>query len=221
MCLYSILWALPFSYFNEAVFVNKKKSMSNKIEILIVGEACVGKSTVFEMLRKGTFSDARVPTVSVCNEIIKREYDGESYLFRLGDTPGQMAFRTITKSSIKKANGFLLLFDLTDMDSFEIIDQWIDMITAEAYEPTILLVGNKSDLIEKRKISIDMINGVIEKYKDLQYIEITAKDNKLVNEMFNQIARALVKKIKAGKIELNEPEKPKERNKEDKKGGCC
>ena len=195
--------------------------MPPKFEVLLVGESGVGKTTVFDVLRQGTFNKDQISTISVAQATIKREIAGDSYIFNLGDTPGQKVFRTITKSSIKKSNGFLLLFDLTKEFTFEIIGDFVNMITDEVSDPTILLVGNKSDLIEERIISIDMINGVIEKYKDLQYIEITAKDNKLVNEMFDQIARALVKKLKAGKIELNEPIIPKETNNKDKKGGCC
>ena len=82
--------------------------------------------------------------------------DGTKVKLQIWDTCGQERYRSISKNYYKGANAIILVFSLIDKKSFESVENWINQIKEEASESIlIILVGNKSDLIEKRVISYE------------------------------------------------------------------
>ena len=77
--------------------------------------------------------------------------DGKEIKIKIWDTAGQERFQDITASFVKKANGILIVYDITDRNTFQRVSNWIDSITNKAHLNTVkILVGNKKDLLEKR-----------------------------------------------------------------------
>ena len=80
--------------------------------------------------------------------------NGQSVRLRIFDTAGQERFKSISLNFIKKADGILLLYDITNRSSFESVNKWIESIHDVAEEKvTILLIGNKCDLEKERVIT--------------------------------------------------------------------
>ena len=109
------------------------------------------------------------------------------------DTAGQERFRAITKTFYKNAKVVIIVFDLTNKESFDNIDLWIKEIEKEGLiDPIIMLVGNKVDLKSKRQVSKE---DIIKKTLHLKlhgYFESSAKENIFIDDIFMNIVKIYV-----------------------------
>ena len=104
-------------------------------------------------------------------------YDGKKIKLQIWDTAGQERFRTITTSYYRGAHAIGIVFDLTKIESFEHVKRWVEDINKYAKENVLkFLLGNKSDLIEKRQINYADGRLFASKY-NMTYFEISAKNN--------------------------------------------
>lgn len=114
---------------------------------------------------------------------------------------GQERFRTITESYYRGAHGVLLVFDLTDLNSFLKTKHWLEQIKEHAPNAVcIALVGNKSDLEEKRAVSTSEAQSFAQQHH-LPYAETSAKDGKGVKEVFNELTQSILKAVVEGKLD--------------------
>ena len=122
------------------------------------------------------------------------EIDSRKIKLQIWDTAGQERFKTITTSYYKGAHAILIVFDITDRDSFDHIRNWIVDIDKFAKEGVLrILVGNKCDLSHERKVSIEEAKGVANKY-GIKYIETSAKDTINIDDLFVSTAKYLLSK---------------------------
>ena len=106
------------------------------------------------------------------------------------DTAGQERFRTLTKSYFKMAQGILLVFDLSNYDTFELLKSWVKEINDNVLEGTvIMLIGNKCDLT--RKVQSETASQFAEK-NGMKYFETSASRRLNVNEVFNNLCRDVI-----------------------------
>ena len=117
-------------------------------------------------------------------------------LVQVWDTAGQERFRTITPVYYRSVNGVIVTFDITDRESFDSINYWIQNMeqTTDISKLTIILVGNKSDLDQKRQVSKEEAEQVATQYK-INYYEASAKSNNNVNEIFTEVATKIIDKL--------------------------
>lgn len=152
--------------------------------------------------------------------------DNKRVKLQIWDTAGQERFRTITTSYYKGAQAIVIVFDLTDKDSFDHLKSWLSDIDKHAKEGVLkVLVGNKKDLTNKRQISEDAAKEFATKY-GMVYMETSAKDSSNVDDLFVNTTKTFISLInnpsKKNKNELTgggislPNTKP-----EVKKEGCC
>lgn len=111
------------------------------------------------------------------------------------DTAGQERFRTITSSYYRGAQGIMLVYDCTDIDSFNNVKQWLGEIDRYACESVNkLLVGNKTDLVQSRVVDRPTAEELAHSL-GIPYIETSAKNATGVNDAFMMIARAIKDRI--------------------------
>ena len=153
---------------------------------------------------------------------IKRvEVDGVAATLNIWDTAGQERFRNITKSFYKGAHGIVLVYSITDPESFEHIERWIDQIKESgSFDTEMILVGSKSDLKTDRKVSYEAASELAGKY-NVKLIEVSAKENRNIDEVFEELTHQVI-----GNKDLTKPEKekmPLDKNagKKKKKDDCC
>ncbi|EPY82762.1 hypothetical protein CB1_000629031 [Camelus ferus] len=139
---------------------NHKSAGSQKAyKIVLAGDAAVGKSSFLTRLCKNEFRGNTSATLGVDFQMKTLIVDGEQTVLQLWDTAGQERqvlfmmlwvlprFRSIAKSYFRRADGVLLLYDVTCEKSFLNVREWVDMIEDAAHESIpIMLVGNKADL---------------------------------------------------------------------------
>ncbi|EPQ09027.1 Ras and EF-hand domain-containing protein [Myotis brandtii] len=130
---------------------NRSSSSQKAYKIVLAGDAAVGKSSFLMRLCKNEFRGNTSATLGVDFQMKTLIVDGERTVLQLWDTAEKMRkrFRSIAKSYFRRADGVLLLYDVTCEKSFLNVREWVDMIEDAATESIpIMLVGNKADLRE-------------------------------------------------------------------------
>ena len=164
-----------------------------KYKILFLGETQVGKTSLIIKYTEGTFQQGGITTLGVDLKYKYLKKDNKNLRLDLWDTAGQERFRNITKSFYNGANGMIFIFDLTSSESFDKLKFWIedskDKITDNNIE--LLMVGNKSDLIDERVVTKEKIQKLSEQY-NIPYFETSAKIGEGIEEMFNTLINKLL-----------------------------
>jgi len=123
---------------------------------------------------------------------------GEDIPVKLWDTAGQERFRTITYSFYKQANGVIIAFDTTNTASFMNVKTWLESIKEHAGESiTKVLVGNKIDLEDERRVSYEEAKSEADMLK-MDYFETSAKLDKNVNEVMQYMMENVYKSMNKG-----------------------
>ena len=123
---------------------------------IIVGDSGCGKSSLLLQFTDQRFSSELDITVGVEFGTRAIEIDERRIKLQIWDTAGQERFRTITSSYYRGAHGIIIVYDITDEDSYNNVKQWLNEIDRYANEKVDkLLVGNKADLSDKRKVNAE------------------------------------------------------------------
>ncbi|XP_068559004.1 ras and EF-hand domain-containing protein isoform X2 [Cebidichthys violaceus] len=163
--------------------------------IVLAGDAAVGKSSFLLRLCKNEFKLNSSATLGVDFQMKTLVVDGEPVLLQLWDTAGQERFRSIAKSYFRRADGVLLLYDVTCEKSFLNVREWVDMIEDVSQEDIpIMLVGNKCDLRQDRANCVPTSYGekLAMTYNTL-FCETSAKDGSNILEAVLHLARQVTK----------------------------
>lgn len=173
---------------------------------IIIGDACCGKSSYLKMLTKGDFNLQNTSTIGVDFETYYLKYNDLIIKNHIWDTAGQEKFRSIVKMYYKGAHSCILMYDITNYTSFKNIEQWLLDINQEG-NFTKILIGNKNDLEKHRCVSQKEGKQLALKY-DMEFMEISVKENKGVDESFekliNKISKNYVDEKKFNNLEIME-----------------
>lgn len=173
-----------------------KEEVSAKI--LILGESKVGKSSILNQFTENLFTENLPPTLGIDYKIKKLNIDDVDVKLQIWDTAGQERFRSITESFYRGCHGVLLVFDLTDRDTFEKVKAWIMSIHEKAGKNVVIvLVGNKLDL--KGADGVDMLpTHTVEELSsghDIKYFLVSAKENINIHAAFHFLAKEIKDRI--------------------------
>ena len=154
---------------------NTKESGYNSFKIILLGDSTVGKSAFFNRFFKNDFQTNFMSTFGIV-ELSKNIVIYENiYKIQLWDTAGQERFRSIPQKYFEKADGIILIYDITNEETFDNIISWVNDIKKSRNENVIIyLIGNKVDLIEERKISNES-GKEIAIDQNMKFIEISVK----------------------------------------------
>jgi len=194
------------------------KQHDHLFKLLIIGNAGVGKSSILVRFADNIFTQSYITTIGVDFKIRTIEVEGKKIKLQIWDTAGQERFRTITATYYRGAHGVVVVYDLTDAESFTGVQKWINEIQNHCEDVPRVLVGNK----------VDSPNRVVEKndaemyaqQQNIKYFETSAKSNIGVEEMFTEITRqALHQKVQSS-APASEPIKLNNQQQKQKKS-CC
>ncbi|CAF1121593.1 unnamed protein product [Rotaria sordida] len=161
-------------------------------KILIIGDSGVGKTTILQRFAQDYFSTEYVATIGVDFQIRTLDIDSKRCKLQVWDTAGQDRFKCVVSSFYRNANGVIICFDLTDLESFRNVNNWFEEVKRYCPEQTpIFLIGTKSDLKTRRMVSDDMIKNYTEKNR-LSYLETSSKTNENVEKCFVDFTQNLV-----------------------------
>tara|TARA_B100001248_G_scaffold225062_1_gene182512 strand:- start:278 stop:862 length:585 start_codon:yes stop_codon:yes gene_type:complete len=167
-----------------------------KIKMIIVGDANVGKSSIASRFQYNKFDSSYEITIGVefFTKII--EVNDKLVKIQIWDTAGQETFDSLIRSYFRNVDGCLLTFDLTNRQSFYNIEEWMKKVKRDANrDVTFILVGNKSDNIEKRCISYEEANAFSKKY-NIDYVETSALNSRNVYNLFYIVSATIIQRFK-------------------------
>jgi small GTP-binding protein len=182
---------LNSSNFDEKMDIEESKALD--FSVILVGDSNVGKTSILKKFINGTFANKLTCTINVEFSAKNLKIDKNLYAkLVIFDTAGQEKYRSLTRQYYNKANGIILVFDLTNENSFTKLNYWIKEINDNAGNVEVFLVGNKSDL-EDRKISKLKAENFA-KEKNLRYIETSAKEGTNILLLFEELSIGMNKR---------------------------
>jgi len=159
-----------------------------QIKLLMIGDSGVGKTCLLLRYANDSFSPTFITTIGIDFKIKNIQLDGKRIKLQIWDTAGQERFRTITTSYFRGAQGILLVYDVTDRNSFISIRNWVAQIQMHAdVNVNKILIGNKCDVQDHRAISHEE-GDVLAKEYNIHFYETSAKQNLNVENAFLKIA---------------------------------
>jgi Ras-related protein Rab-8A len=123
------------------------------VKLLLIGDSGVGKSCLLLRFSDDSFTTSFITTIGIDFKIRTIEQEGKRLKLQIWDTAGQERFRTITTAYYRGAMGILLVYDVTDEQSFNNIRNWMRQIQQHASDNVNkVLIGNKCDMLDKKVI---------------------------------------------------------------------
>ena len=166
---------------------------SQTFNLFTLGESAVGKTSILNRFEKKKFEKNRMATLGIDFRTKEITLNDKIIKLKIWDTAGQERFRSITNTLIKVPDGIVLVYDVTDEESFSTINYWIKQIESNAKKDiSLVLLGNKCD-IEERSVSQEDGLKMAEKLK-IRYFETSAKTGKGINEAFEHLVKEIMKK---------------------------
>lgn len=162
-----------------------------KFKLVFLGEQSVGKTSLITRFMYDSFDNTYQATIGI-DFLSKTMYlEDRTIRLQLWDTAGQERFRSLIPSYIRDSSVAVVVYDITNANSFQQTSKWIDDVRTErGTDVIIMLVGNKTDLSDKRQVSTE--DGE-RKAKELNvmFIETSAKAGYNVKQLFRRVAAAL------------------------------
>jgi Ras-related protein Rab-1A len=190
-------------------------------EVLLIGDSGTGKSCLLVRFADNIFSENYISTIGVDFKIKTITSEGKTVKLQVWDTAGQERFRTITASYYRGSNGIIIVYDITDRDSFDHVSYWMKEIDRLATPDVCrILVGNKSDLAEKRVVTTEEGQALASQY-GVAFLETSARENANVESAFFKMAATMQKKQGPGLSAGTQGAVPIGPAAPVKAGGCC
>ena len=202
-------------------------------KIIFLGDQCVGKSSILNRFYQDKFEPDYQATIGLDFHSKNVEINGNTVRLLLYDTAGQEKFKSLIPMYIRDANIIIVVYDITNKDSFTHTEHWVNETKDLKREDAIfVLVGNKIDLEDKRVVTKKEGEDFATD-KGFLFFEVSAKTGEQVHELFDtKIFPEMSRKYHIGDeeegdneeahgqndggIKLNEGNQPPK-----KKGGCC
>jgi small GTP-binding protein len=181
---------------NDSSFDEKDDEQNLKLveyKIILVGDSGVGKTSILKKFINNEFNEDIKCTINIDFFSKSIKIDKNLYTnLKIYDTAGQEKYRALIKQYYQGTDGIILVFDLTNENSFNKLKSWINEVSDNTEKAQIILVGNKADLIE-RKIDEETAENFA-KQRDIKYIETSAKEGTNILLLFEELALDINKK---------------------------
>ena len=162
-------------------------------KILLLGDSTVGKTCFLLRYTDDTFLDLHMATIGLDYRLKTMILEDHKIVkVQLWDTAGQDKFRAITRNYYKGARGIILIYDVTNIKSFENIKKWITEIKEEISDNvSIILIANKIDNEPERKVSKEQGEKLAKEF-DIAFFETSAKTGIGINESVFYLVQKII-----------------------------
>eukprot|EP01017_Pseudomicrothorax_dubius_P009509 TRINITY_DN1323_c0_g1_i15.p1 TRINITY_DN1323_c0_g1~~TRINITY_DN1323_c0_g1_i15.p1 ORF type:complete len:211 (+),score=32.18 TRINITY_DN1323_c0_g1_i15:132-764(+) len=203
----------------------EKEQYDYLFKFIIIGSANTGKSCFLHYFLENKFKRNSSHTIGVEFGSKTLKIGSKTIKLQIWDTAGQERFRSVARSYYRGAIGALIVYDITNEESYNALSQWIkDARDLARPDISIIVIGNKVDLKENRQIAfVDAAKFCQE--NGAAFLEASALNGENVMEAFQVLSRTLLNKIDSGVIDTNELQPrimtPLNRNPLKKKDSTC
>nr|BAJ21280.1 Rab-family small GTPase Rab4B [Tetrahymena thermophila] len=179
----------------------KEEQVDTLFKFIIVGNASSGKACLLHYFIEGKPKQNSTYTIGVEFGSKIEKVGSKLVKFQIWDTAGQERFRSVARTYYRGAVGAVIVFDLTNIDSFHSLQNWVNDVRELANkEVCIVVCGNKSDLTDERAVQSHEAKRQCESL-DVEYIETSALTGENVNEAFSIITKTILQKIENNQME--------------------
>ena len=168
------------------------------LKLLIVGDSSVGKTNFTSRFIENKFNNSYMTTSGIDLQTADIEIKNKKVRIQLWDTAGQEKYKAITKNLFLKVMGAIIIYDITSEKSFINLKSWVQMIKEECgSHMQIIMVGNKSDLVEQRKVSEEDAMNYAKEQK-IDYIETSCKTGENVKKAVVNLCESIMETKELG-----------------------
>ena len=172
------------------------KQIDELFKIVLIGDSGVGKSCILLRFADDKFNENFYATIGVDFRFKNVMVDDKSVKLQIWDTAGQERFKTITSAYYRGADGIIIVYDITDRNSFAHIKDWLDDVNKYTDDnPLKIIVGNKIDLIKDKQINNNDMKTMTAQ-TGIEIIECSAKDSIKINDLMEIMTKKLIEKKK-------------------------
>jgi len=186
-------------------------------KLVLIGDSGVGKSCLLLRFADDSFTESYISTIGVDFRFRTIKIQDKTVKLQIWDTAGQERFRTITSAYYRGADGIIMVYDVTNQESFDHVNVWFNEVNKYANENSCkLLVGNKSDCSDK-VVSTETAQNYANNL-NINFIETSAKSASNVEHAFTTMASELIRRnaVRAPVPSTVKPAGPKKTNNQ-----CC
>ena len=172
--------------------INPDSEPEISIKLLVLGDLSVGKSSFIYRFIEDKFNTDSIPTTGLDLKTADLLINNKKVRVQLWDTVGQEKYNSITQNLILRVQGIIILFDITNKDSFNNLNEWIKTVREQVGNNlAILLVGNKCDLEENRLVFKEEAN-IFAKNEKIKYIETSCKTGENIIKAIDYICEKII-----------------------------
>uniref|UniRef100_A0A8C9SS89 Ras-related protein Rab-21 n=1 Tax=Scleropages formosus TaxID=113540 RepID=A0A8C9SS89_SCLFO len=167
-------------------------SRSHSFKVVLLGEGCVGKTSLVLRYCENKFNDKHITTLQASFLTKKLNIGGRRVNLAIWDTAGQERFHALGPIYYRDSNGAILVYDITDEDSFQKVKNWVKELKKMLGDNICLcIVGNKIDLEKERNVSVEDAERYAESVRAKHY-HTSAKLNKGIEELFLDLCKRMM-----------------------------
>ena len=165
------------------------------VKVILIGDSGVGKTNIMSKFLKNQFMEESKATIGVEFGSKLFNHEGHKIKAQIWDTAGQEKYKAITGAYYKGSKGALVVYDITQKKTFENIEKWVNDLKA-AGDPkiTIILIGNKNDLDDKRQVSKDQGEEKARSF-GCAFLETSAYSGDNIDIAFNLMVKEIYEKF--------------------------
>ena len=189
----------------------------NTLKVLILGDSYVGKSNFIFRYIKNEYNGKHLASIGAEFKNTEVVVGSNKFRLQIWDTAGQKRYESITRSLFPKVQGFIVMFDITNEESYISAKSWVKTIKDEnGKNSPILLIGSKSDLVDTRLIVFEDITKYVNE-ENIKYIETSSKIGDNINKSITIICKLILEnKESSNSFSINYSDHSKKRKKV-----CC
>nr|ACO11277.1 Ras-related protein Rab-21 [Caligus rogercresseyi] len=169
-----------------------RSDVNYNFKVVLLGEGCVGKTSCVLRYVDDQFNDRHITTLQASFLNKRLNVRGKRVNLSIWDTAGQERFHALGPIYYRDANGAILVYDISDLDSFRKVKVWIKELRKMLGNKIVLLIaGNKIDLEDSRQVE----TGTAEEYAKsvgATHFHTSAKDNTGIDELFLELTRQMI-----------------------------
>ena len=208
--------------------MNIESDFETLLKICIIGDSSVGKTNVLFKFIEGEFSPLHVATIGFDykSKIITLPSAKKKVKLQIWDTAGQEKYMSMNKSLFQRVQGIILMYDITNRETFERLHIWLNLIKQMTNEIPIILTGNKLDLEDNEEHGriVEYSEGEdFAKENEIDFYEVSAVSGENIDIIFTSIAEKVIKNLKSERllsVENIQIDDKKDNIKPRKKCGC-
>lgn len=171
-----------------------RRTTAQSFKVVLLGEGCVGKTSLVLRYTEDKFNDKHVSTLQASFVKKKLNLNGRRVNLAIWDTAGQERFHALGPIYYRMSNGAILVYDITDEDSFQKVKNWIkELKKMLGSEICLVIAGNKIDLEKDRTVSIEDAENYAHSVGAVHF-HTSAKMNSGIEELFLSLCRMMIEK---------------------------